>query len=280
MTSTSTLLAHMNRTEIPRFRKDARVACGPCTREGRVGGEPMSIWEWLTHARVVHKWSLPHKPCLLCGHLCAPGRGFQQHLTTQHSQRPGEALECGACVASATPVREMQGIEELLQHAIEKHPSEQAITKIAGGKRKRQSDSEHAAPTSETREGKVDGDNGEYTRPTIKRKRAATHNMAHKEGYSPVVIFNADNDPCEDVIICAPTINGQQRRSLADNHMGPSAILDPNFLRHVDPALLAPQRPAASAHQTAAVSSRKSSRKSLRISSRNSSRISSKALVV
>ncbi|KAK4207480.1 hypothetical protein QBC37DRAFT_380047 [Rhypophila decipiens] len=122
MTSTSTLLTHMNRTEIPLFRKDARVACGPCTREGRVGGEPMSIWEWLTHARVVHKWSLPHKPCLLCRHLCAPGRGFQQHLTTQHSQRPGEALECGACVASATPVGEMQGVGELLQHIIEKHP--------------------------------------------------------------------------------------------------------------------------------------------------------------
>ncbi|KAK4207481.1 hypothetical protein QBC37DRAFT_355216, partial [Rhypophila decipiens] len=125
----------------------------------------------------------------------------------------------------------------------------------------RHSDNENIAPTGESKEGKEDGDNGEYTRPSTKRKRAATHNMAHKEGYSPVVIFNADNDPCEDVIICAPTINEQQRRSLAVNHMGPSAIVDPDFLRHVDPALLAPQLPAASARQTAAASSRKSSRK-------------------
>ncbi|KAM7182610.1 hypothetical protein V8F33_014176 [Rhypophila sp. PSN 637] len=173
---------------------------------------------------------------------------IEKHLATPHSERLGEALECGACVASATPVGEIQGIKELLQHTIEKHPLEQAVTKIAGGKRKRHSDGEHAAPTNETKEGKVDGDNGEYTRPTIKRKRAATHDIAHKEGYSPVVIFNADNDLCEDVIIYAPTINGQQRRSLTDNHIVPSAILDPNFLRHVDPALLAPQRPAASAH--------------------------------
>jgi hypothetical protein len=59
MASASTLLDHMNGTEIPRYRKGLFVACGACAREGQVDVKPMSIWEWLTHARAVHKWSLP-----------------------------------------------------------------------------------------------------------------------------------------------------------------------------------------------------------------------------
>ncbi|KAM7190420.1 hypothetical protein V8F33_009536 [Rhypophila sp. PSN 637] len=165
MASTSTLLAHMNRTEIPRFRNDGRVACRPCTREGRVGGEPMSIWEWLTHAGVVHKWSLSHEPCPFYGHICATWRDFQKYLTTQHS------------------------------------------------------DSEYTAPTCESKEDKENSDDDEYTAPAAEGKRAATYDVADKEVSSLIELFGADNDLYEDVIICVPTVDDQQRRYLVENHI-------------------------------------------------------------
>ncbi|KAK4237967.1 hypothetical protein C8A03DRAFT_34023, partial [Achaetomium macrosporum] len=99
MTSASTLRTHMNRTEIPRYREEDLRACGVCTREGRVGVKPMSIWEWLTHARGIHRWSLPDaEPSLICGHLCNPGRGLQRHFTTQHS---GERYSSGQAATNA-----------------------------------------------------------------------------------------------------------------------------------------------------------------------------------
>ncbi|KAL2137751.1 hypothetical protein VTI28DRAFT_8386 [Corynascus sepedonium] len=228
MTSTSTLLDHMNRTEIPRYRQGLHVACRACTREGRADVKPISLWEWLTHARAVHKWSLPRvEPCLLCGHLCAPGPGFRRHFTAKHSHRPGEPLECAACVASTMPVpaQEMQGIhgfEELLRHAMEKHPSGQAATDVARGKHE------------------WDGDDGEYAAPAAARARTAKHNVAYKKEPSPFVIYDTGSDVCEDVIICASTVDEQQPRYLGENHTGPSVILHSDFLGHVDPALLAP----------------------------------------
>ncbi len=305
LASPRALVDHMNRTEIPRFRKDVPAACGACSRENGAGvNKTMSTWEWLTHARAVHEWSLPHEACLLCGHLCVPGGGLQKHLTTKHSSKPGEALECAVCVASTTPAGEMQGIEELLLHAAERHPSGQAATNATGGKRKRDGGGEHAALaakrarvakpkeggggggheeyTAPAAEGgddgkhtaqaakpkevgggdrehtaqaskrtrtakhkrKEGGDGGEHTALAAKREKAANHNEAYME-FSRV----AYSDLCEEVIICAPTIDEQQT---SESHMGPSAILDSDFPGHVDPALLAPWRPAASAHHTAA----------------------------
>ncbi|KAM7211334.1 hypothetical protein V8F06_013290 [Rhypophila decipiens] len=260
MASTSTLLAHMNRTEIPRFRNDGRVACRPCTREGRVGGEPMSIWEWLTHAGVVHKWSLSHGPCPFYGHLCATGRGFQKHLTTQHGETLGEAPECAACVASTTPVGEMRGIEELVQHTTEKHPSGQAATMLPEeSARGTAIASTPLQPARAKRTKRTATTASTLLQPP--RARGPPRTMWRiRRCPPPIELFGADSDPYEDVIICAPTVDDQQRRYLVENHMGPSAILDSDFIRHVDPALLAPQRPAASARYTAAVSSRISSR--------------------
>ncbi len=42
----------MNRTEVPRFRKDREVARGACTRERLVDVKLMGIQGWLTHARI------------------------------------------------------------------------------------------------------------------------------------------------------------------------------------------------------------------------------------
>ena len=60
------------------------------------------------------------------------------------------------------------------------------------------------------------------------------------------VVYGTNGDLCEDVIICAPTIDEQQNFCLTEN------LLDSGFLRHVDPALLDPWQPAASVHHTAA----------------------------
>ncbi|KAK3302867.1 uncharacterized protein B0T15DRAFT_495440 [Chaetomium strumarium] len=89
MASMSTLLAHMNRTEIPRYRKGLPVAYGSCT-----------------------------PPCPLCGHLYAPGPGLWRHFATRYSDKLGEQSESAARLASAIPAGEMQGIhkfEELLR---------------------------------------------------------------------------------------------------------------------------------------------------------------------
>ncbi|KAK4234434.1 hypothetical protein C8A03DRAFT_18665 [Achaetomium macrosporum] len=164
----------------------------------------------------------------------------------QHSQRPGEALECGACVASTTPAGEMQGIEELLRHAMEKHSSGQAVTNVAGRKRKRDGDmdGEYTAPAAKRKEG---GDDGEHTAPAAVRKRAAKHNVAYKKcnglgpkDPSPFVVYDTDSDLCEDVIVCASTVDEQQTCYPTRNRTGLSAILDSKFLGQVEPALLAP----------------------------------------
>jgi hypothetical protein len=245
MASASTLLDHMNRTEIPRYRKGLSVACGACAREGQVDVKPMSIWEWLTHARAVHKWSLPHaEPCLLCGHLCTPGPGFRKHFTAQHSHGLGKPLECAACVASAMPaggMQEIHGFEELLRHAMDKHSG----PAVAGEKRKRDGnmDSECTAPAAKRKEG---GNDDECTAPAAKRKRLATRkraakqNVTYKKERSSFIVYDTDSDLCHDVIICASTVDEQQKCYLEENHTGPSVILNPDFLRHVDPALLAP----------------------------------------
>ncbi|KAL2193985.1 hypothetical protein P885DRAFT_44073 [Corynascus similis CBS 632.67] len=123
------------------------------------------------------------------------------------------------------PAQEVQGIhgfEELLRHAMEKHPSGQAATDVAGGKHE------------------WDGDDGEYAAPAAARARTAKHNVAYEKEPSPFVIYDTDSDVCEDVIICASTVDEQQPRYLGENHTGPSTILDSHFLGHVDPALLAP----------------------------------------
>jgi hypothetical protein len=96
-------------------------------------------------------------------------------------------------------------------------------------------DGDYTAPAAKHKEG---GDNGEYTAPAAVRKRAAKHNVAYKEP-SPFVIYDPDSDPCEDVIICASTADEQHTCYLEGDHRGPSAILDSDFLAHVDPALLA-----------------------------------------
>ncbi|KAL2192734.1 hypothetical protein P885DRAFT_46960 [Corynascus similis CBS 632.67] len=142
------------------------------------------------------------------------------------------------------PAQEMQGIhgfEELLRHAMEKHPSGQAATDVARGKHEWDGDDgEYAAPAAKHSE---DGDDGEYAAPAAARKRAAArartakHKVANEKEPSPFVIDDTDSDVCEDVIICASTVDKQQPRYLGENHMGPSAILDSDFLGHVDPAL-------------------------------------------
>ncbi|KAL2016252.1 hypothetical protein VTK56DRAFT_4028 [Thermocarpiscus australiensis] len=235
MASTTTLLAYVNRVEIPRYRKGLPVTCDACTREGLVDAKPMSIWEWVAHARTAYKWSLPPvEPCLLCGHFCALGSGFQRHFTTQYSDNSGKPLECAVCVASTMPageVPEIDGFKELLRHAMEKRPSGQAVPNAVGGKRKRDGDmdAEYTAPAAKRKDGDM---NREYIAPAAKRKRTAKHNVA----YTKNVTDGADSDLCEDVIICAP-------------------IMDSDSLEHVDPALLAPWRPTGAAHHTAAVSS-------------------------
>ncbi|KAK3302484.1 uncharacterized protein B0T15DRAFT_543067 [Chaetomium strumarium] len=71
------------------------------------------------------------------------------------------------------------------------------------------------------------------------RKRAAKHNVAYKKEPPPFVIYDTDSGVCEDMIICASTVDEQQTCYLGENHMGPSTILDSDFLGHVGPALLA-----------------------------------------
>lgn len=277
MASMSTLLAHMNRTEIPRYRKNLRVACGACTREGQVDVEPMSIWEWLMHARAVHNWALPHvAPCPLCGHLCAPGPGLRRHFATRHSDKLGEQSESAARLASAMPAGEMQGTHDFE----EKHLLGQSAADIAGRKRRRDGDmdGEYTVPAAKRTKGDGDGKcpapaarraesdgDRECPAPPAKRKRAARYNVAYKKEPSPVVIYDADSDLCMDVIICASNVDDEQQPChLAKNHMGSSAALDPDFLGHVDPALLAPWRPANAAHHTAAVLSDYQTQEALR----------------
>ncbi|KAL2016576.1 hypothetical protein VTK56DRAFT_3277 [Thermocarpiscus australiensis] len=283
MASMSTLLAHMNRTEIPRYRNSLPVACGACTREGRVGVKPMSIWEWLTHARAVHKWALPGvAPCTLCGHLCAPGPGLRRHFATRHSDKLGEQSESAARLASAMPAGEIQGIhefEELLQQSVGKHLLGQSAADVAGRKRRRDGDVDGESTAPAAKRMKVDGDGGcpapaarrtesdgnrECPAPPAKRKRAARHDVGYKKELSPVVLYDAGSDLCEDVIICASTVDEQQTCHFTKNHMGSSAALDPDFLGHVDPALLAPWRPASAAHHTAAVFSDLQTQEALR----------------
>ncbi|KAK4149572.1 hypothetical protein C8A00DRAFT_18753 [Chaetomidium leptoderma] len=145
------------------------------------------------------------------------------------------------------PAGGMQGIhgfEELLRHAMDKH-SGQAVTNVAGGKRKRDGDMDgkYIAPAAKHKKG---GDDGECTAPAAKRKRlarrkkAAKQNVVYKKEPSPFIVYNTDSDLCHNVIICASTVDEQQTCYLEENHMGPSAILDSDFLGHVDPALLAP----------------------------------------
>jgi hypothetical protein len=168
-------------------------------------------------------------------------------------------------MALTTPAGEVKGIEELPWQAIEKHPSGQVATNVARGKRKRDDDidGEDTAPAAKRNKG---GKDGEYTAPAAKRKRAAKpkrvakHNVAHEKDLFTVVTYGPDSDLYKDVIICVSTVDKQEACYLTGTYIGPSAILDSNFLAHVDPALLALWRPAASAHRTAAVSPRKSLR--------------------
>ncbi|KAK4249281.1 hypothetical protein C7999DRAFT_12829 [Corynascus novoguineensis] len=162
------------------------------------------------------------------------------------------------------PAQEMQGIhgfEELLRHAMEKHPPGQEATDVAGGMYEWDGDmdGEYTAPAAKrTEDGDdgentalavkhtEDGDDGEYAAPAAARKRVAArartakHNVAYEKEPSPFVIYDTDSDMCEDVIICASTVDEQQLRYLGENHTGPGTILDSGFLGHVDPALLAP----------------------------------------
>ncbi|KAL2168257.1 hypothetical protein VTG60DRAFT_225 [Thermothelomyces hinnuleus] len=229
MASMSTLLAHMNRTEIPRYRKSLAIACSACTREGQVGVKPMSIWEWLAHARAVHKWALPRvAPCTLCGHLCAPGPGLRRHFATRHSDKLGEQLESAVRLASAMPAGEMQGIYEFEELFLGKYLLGQSAVDVAGGKRRRDGDmGEYTAPAAKrtkvdgngeclaaaakctegngdgkcsapaARRTESDGD-GECPALPVKRKRTAKHNVACKKEPSPVVIFDTDSDLCKD----------------------------------------------------------------------------------
>jgi hypothetical protein len=167
--------------------------------------------------------------------------------------------------------------EELLRPVVEKHPSGEAVPDAVGGKRKRDGDisDEYTAPAVKRTRGDVDGkkcsapaarrtegdvdgkcpapaarhtvSDGERERPAppANRKRAAGHKEAYKRELSSVAIHNVDKDPCEDVIICAPTVSEQQT-------VDSSAVLDPEFLGNVDPALLAPWRTASAVHHTAA----------------------------
>ncbi|KAK4110185.1 hypothetical protein N656DRAFT_303872 [Canariomyces notabilis] len=282
MASMNTLLAHMNRTEIPRYRKNLRVDCGACTREGQVDVEPMSIWEWLMHARAVHNWALPHvAPCPLCGHLCTPGRGHRRHLAIRHSDKLGEQSESAAPLASAMPAGEMQDaydLEDLLRRSVGKHLLGQSAADIARRKRKRdgEMDGEYTAPAAKRTKGDGDGKclalaarrtesdgDKECPPPPAKRKRAARHNVAYKE-LSPIVIDDADSDLCLDVITCASTVDEQQPCHVTKDHMGSSAALDLDFLGHIDPAILAPWRPANAAHNTAAVLSDYQTQEALR----------------
>jgi hypothetical protein len=98
-------------------------------------------------------------------------------------------------------------------------------------------DSECSAPAAKRKEG---GDDGECSAPAAKRKRAAKQNVAYKKEPSPFIIYDIDSDLCHDMIICASTVDEQQTCYLEEKHMGSSAILDSEFLGHVDPALLAP----------------------------------------
>jgi hypothetical protein len=122
----------------------------------------------------------------------------------------------------------IHGVEELLRHAMDKH-SGPAVTNVAGGKRKRDGDmdSECSAPAAKRKR-------------AARRKRAAKQNVAYKKEPSPFIIYDIDSDLCHDVIICASTVDEQQTCYLEEKHMGSSAILDSEFLGHVDPALLAP----------------------------------------
>ncbi|AEO60976.1 hypothetical protein MYCTH_2310759 [Thermothelomyces thermophilus ATCC 42464] len=168
------------------------------------------------------------------------------------------------------PAGEMKGtydFEDLLRHGVEKHLLGQSAADVAGRKRKRDGDmdGEYIVPAAKRTKG---GGNGKCPAPAArrtesdgdrecpapaKRTRAARHNVAYKKEPSPVPIYDADNDLCVDVIICASTVDEQQPCHLTKNHVGSSAALDLDFLGHVDPALLPPWRPANAAHHTAAV---------------------------
>ncbi|KAK4119689.1 hypothetical protein N657DRAFT_556128, partial [Parathielavia appendiculata] len=158
---------------------------------------------------------------------------------------------------------------ELLRHAVEKHPSGQAVPNAVGGKRKRDDDGDGTCPAPAAKRTKGDGD-GKCPAPAARRtesdgerecpappsnsKRAARHRVAYKKELSPVAIYDADSDPCEDVIICASTVNEQQTSHFTKKPMGSSAALDPEFLGNVDPALLAPRQPASAVHTAAMLS--------------------------
>ncbi len=141
MASMSALFNHMNQVEIPRYRGGQRFPCRACPRVGDMDGKPLSIWEWLAHALADHGWSIPRvEPCLICGHLCAPGPGFHRHFSTRHSDSLGKPLECAACKASAVKKgesRQFEGIQQLLAHAAEEHPTRQPTVETVLGKRKR-----------------------------------------------------------------------------------------------------------------------------------------------
>ncbi|KAL2015181.1 hypothetical protein VTK56DRAFT_6088 [Thermocarpiscus australiensis] len=196
MASISTLLAHMNQTEIPRYRKSLPVTCSACTHEGQVGVKPMSIWEWLTHARAVHKWALPGvAPCTLYGHLYAPGPGLRRHFTTRHSDKLGEQSESAARLASAMPAGEIQGIhefEELLQQSRRRDGDVDGKSTAPAAKRTKV-DGDGGCPAPAARRTESDG-NRECPAPSAKRARAARHNVAYKKELSPVVLYDAGSD--------------------------------------------------------------------------------------
>lgn len=162
----------------------------------------------------------------------------------------------------------IDGFEELLRHAVEKHPSGQAVPNAVGGKRKMDGDmnGEYNAPAAKRTKGDGDGKcpapaarhtvsdgERECPAPPANRKRAAGHKVAYKKELSPVAIYNADSDPCEDAIICASAVNEPQTCYFMKNLIGSNAALDSEFLGNVDPALLAPWRPASAVHYTTAV---------------------------
>ncbi|KAL2192267.1 hypothetical protein P885DRAFT_19498, partial [Corynascus similis CBS 632.67] len=104
------------------------------------------------------------------------------------------------------PAQEIQGIhgfEELLRHDMDKHPSGQEATDVAGGKHEWDGDmdGEYTAPAVKHTE---DGDDGEYAAPAAARKRAAArartakHNVAYEKESFPFMIYDTDSDVCED----------------------------------------------------------------------------------
>lgn len=134
------LVLHVNRVEIPKFRNsyDGSYRCHLCALPGRPDVEIATIWDSLEHARTVHAWAIPNEPCLVCGQLCVSGTGFQKHCASAHTNLEEAPQQCGACAASASPNQtSLTSLQQLFHHAMEMHPSMGVRTDPTIRKRKR-----------------------------------------------------------------------------------------------------------------------------------------------